>query len=454
MSIDKKSLDKAVLEIQNLLGKGVIRTYDEKDECTVIPSGFYEFDKASNIGGVPMGKIIEIAGPPSSGKTTLAWQILSNVQRKTGKKILLLDYEQSSSKPYLRKLGVPVEEVFFVCPENAEEGLLSIEDGFEIMKTLLKDGAFCGVIWDSVAASNPKGLLNSVAEKGLEGRDVALTAAALTKGLATYGPLFRKSGATVCFINHKRANLENIANPFLAKFADKEVTPGGTAFKHHADMRIDLKPADFVTRASVSPEGKKIQVKIGQNIKVKFVKNRVGEPFGEEIMTLRSGRGFDIVSSVLKRGIAEGLVIRQSNGKHYLKDNESFSSPSYEGFWNLLVANPQVVTSLQDTLEGLQSNVVSSNFNNTNGRELTIAELAGGDSVEEVSMEEKAYNPDETEEKVTVLDNVLDALMDQQANEEAKGMLSTPVNLDDVLLASEPIVTPKKRGRPAKVKVS
>lgn len=434
-------LEQRLAEVRSKYGKKIIQTINQKSDCVVVPTDIYEFDKASEIGGFPLGKIIEIAGPPSSGKTTLAWQLAAAVQRKTNKKILFFDYEQAASKEWLKKLGVPLDHVLFALPEEAEGSLLSLEDGFEIMNKLLPGGDFCAVIWDSVAASNPKGLLNSVDEKGLEGRDVALTAAALTKGLAVYGPTYRKSMTTILFINHVRANLANMANPFMAKFADKESTPGGYAFKHHADMRIDLDPMDYIKKNAVNSDGKKIQVKIGQNVKIKFVKNRIGEPFGEDILVMRKGIGFDVISSTIKRAVANGVVIRKSTGPTYLKDDENVKAPSYEGFWNLVYANPTLLEALKSKLSGKEAKINNIDLTAAT-RELSIKELTGDDSIideSESSVEIEMIKPTEEDneiiakevEKVTTLDNLLE--QKDENNSET--------------------VEKRKRGRPPKVKV-
>lgn len=442
MTVNLANLNKAIMEVKSQYGKGTIQTFEEKKDIEVIPTDIYEFDTASNIGGLPIGKIIEIAGPPSSGKTTLSWQILASIQRKTKKKILFLDYEQAADKPWLQKLNVPVEDVLFILPEEAENGLLSIEDGFEIMNKLLPSGAFCGVIWDSVAASNPKGLLTSVEDKGLEGRDIALTAAALTKGLAVYGPIYRKSLTNIIFVNHVRANLDNIANPFLAKFSDKEKTPGGNAFKHHADMRISLKPMDYVTKQVTNSEGKKVQMKIGQNIKIKFIKNRVGDPFGEEIILMRKGIGFDLVSSTIKRGIASGLIVRKTSGICYLKDDESFKAPSYESFWNLVAANPKFLNQLQAKLSGTA--VVFDKGIDFGAAERDLNEAEVGEVIKD---DEETQVSESLEDDGGV---VLGSKADDAASLVSALMEETPTIPITPSAVSPSTEVPRKRGRPRK----
>lgn len=340
-------LNDALAEVKAEYGKDTVRTFDQQVEAEIIPSDFHEFNLATKLGGVPMGKIIEISGPESSGKTTLAWQLLSQVAKVTKKKILFLDYEMATSKDYLRKLGVPVEEVIFALPEDA-----SLEDGMEIMKKLLTTGAFCGAIVDSLATMVPKAELESVEEKGLEGNDMMLKAKVLSKSLRVYGPDFRKSGAVVMFINHLISKVQK--GPAFMSLGDPEDTPGGRALKHHCDLRISLKPQGYILQqvASEKDPRKKVNVKIGREVRLKFLKNRVGEPFGEGTLTLRNGRGFDIITSAIKRGIADGIIVAEKGGEHYLKDDKAIKASSYLNFWNLLCINPKLTQSIIAKLNG------------------------------------------------------------------------------------------------------
>jgi recombination protein RecA len=461
-------LDKRILAVKAKYGKKVVQTTNEVVEDTIIPTDIYEFDKASEVGGCPLGKIIEMAGPPSSGKTTLSWQLAGILAKKTGKKILHFDWEMNFSKKWVTKLGVPLDKIILALPEQAsktkdeseKKNLLSIEDGFNIMDMLLESQEFCAVIWDSVAASNPAALLNSVDVKGLDGKDVALKALALDKCLSVCAPFYRKWMTTVFFINHKRANMENMANPFLAKFADKEKTPGGMAFKHHADMRIDLVGTDFIKKQATNSAGKSIKVKIGQNVKIKFIKNRVGDPFGEETLVMRKGIGFDIVSSIIKKAVANGIIVRLAKGPTYLKDDENIKAPSYEGFWNLVYANPQLVEKIKAKLGG--GDHIIGNIDLTAGtRELTVKELIGEDKLEsdddsEAPNNEVPIDPEVSEVEVASLDS----LLDEKSNIELKSDTLSEIKNSIPLVVNAPAeeglvqeLTKRKRGRPPKVKV-
>ena len=249
-----ESLAKAIAECKELLGKDVIRTYAQHADVEIIPTDFYEFNQASSIGGFPLGKIVELYGEFSSGKTSLAWQLGASLQKRTKKKILFLDYEGATSKPYLKKLGVNIEEVLFGLPENA-----SLEDGFTIINKLVRTGAFCCVIIDSLAAMVPKSELTSIEEKGLEGADLALKAKILHKAMRYYSPFMREHNTSLIFINHVMQKI-NLQASFMAKLGDQEETPGGKALKFYADLRIQLKPLDFVVKQVPSDKDPKKKV--------------------------------------------------------------------------------------------------------------------------------------------------------------------------------------------------
>jgi recombination protein RecA len=342
-----EALERAVKEVHALLGKDVLRTYNQQPDITVYPTDFAELNKATNIGGIPMGKIIEVFGKFSSGKTSLSWQLATALIRATRKKALFLDYEGATSKPYLQKLGVPVEDVYFGLPEQA-----SLEDGFKIIDILVPTGAFCCVIVDSLAAMVPKAEYDSVTAKGLEGQDGPIKAKIMHRAMRRYSPFFRKYNTTMFFINHVNAKIQ-MGGP-MVHLGEKEETPGGNAVKFYSDMRLNLIPTTYVTVPTPSAKDpkKKKNVKVGHNVTVRFVKNRVGEPFGEAELTLRKGHGFDVATSVIKRGIAEGVIVKKSSGAHYLKDDEKIQAPSYDRFWNLVISNPQLMQDILDKLNG------------------------------------------------------------------------------------------------------
>jgi hypothetical protein len=271
-----------------------------------------------------------------------------------------------------------VEDVVWALPEDS-----SLEDGFDILRKLLPTGAFCGAIVDSVAMMVPKAEAASVEEKGLEGNDMMLKAKVLTKALRNYGPIFRKSGAVVIFINHLMSKVQQ--GPF-APIGDPEETPGGRAFKHNCDIRLTLKPMNYVLKqvASDADPKKKVNVKIGRDIKLKFIKNRVGEPFGEGVMTLRNGKGFDIITSAIKRAIAEGIVSKESGGEHKVKDDPSIHASSYDKFWTLFAVNPKLVQVLLAKLNGVAVKYDAGEFDLAE-REVTAGEIGASEEDAESS---------------------------------------------------------------------
>lgn len=344
-NLDK--LNDAVAKLKAAYGKNNILSFDEKVDAEIIPLEFYELNQALKMGGIPLGKLIEIFGIESSGKSTLAWMIVSQLSKATGKKILFIDAEMATSREYLKKIGVPVENVIFALPENG-----TLEDAFEMIKSLLETGAFCGCVVDSIAALVPANEYNSVIEDGLAADGVMQKAKSLTKALRVFGPAFRKSGAVVLLINHTMAEIK--AGPAFLSFNSTPKTPGGNAFHHAMDLRLELKPLDFVTQQMPSEKDpkKKVNVKIGRNIRIKVVKSRVSEPFGECTLTLRNGKGFDIITSVIKRGLAEGVIVNSKGGEHFIKDDPAIKASSYLNFWNLFAVNPKLTQNVLARLSG------------------------------------------------------------------------------------------------------
>jgi recombination protein RecA len=381
-AVNTDMLEKAIAETKALLGKDVIRTYAQHADIEVIPTNFYEFNQASSIGGVPVGRVIEIFGDFSSGKTTISWQIAAAMQKYTKKKILFLDYEGSTSKEYLKKLGVNVDEIIFGLPEQA-----SLEDGFTIIDKLVPTEAFCCVIIDSLAAMVPKSELDSIEEKGLEGADLALKAKIMHKAMRKYNPFMRKYKTTLFFINHVMQKI-NLQASFMARGGDQEETPGGKAVKFFSDMRIQLKPMDFVVKQVQSDRDtkKKMNVKIGRNVSIYFLKNKVGEPFGKATMTLRNGHGFDVATSAIKRALAEGIIVKKGVGVHALKDDETIQAPSYDKFWNLVMANPTLLQGILDKLDGKQVKFKPVDLS-TNDRDLSAKELGVEEEEESTTKE-------------------------------------------------------------------
>jgi hypothetical protein len=207
---------------------------------------------------------------------------------------------------------------------------------------------------------------------------------------------------------------------------------------------------DYITRLAPNSEGKRVQVKIGQNIKIKFVKNRVGDPFGEDVLVFRKGVGFDIVSSVIKRAIDNGVVIRKSTGLCYLKDDENIKAPSYEGFWNLVYTNPDFLESLKNKLSdngtdisnlGLKVDLTAAT------RELSVKELMGTETVEEDEEDSTEAFKEEPQEAPNS-DAILDELTTDKTEEMPPALEEPPLQANKVYELPQKIK--RGRGRPPK----
>lgn len=346
MTMDNLTLEKAIKLVNNQFGKNVARSIDEVGDVEWLPTDLFEFNQASNLGGIPLGRIIEMAGMQSSGKTTLAWQIGASLQRQTKKKILFYDYEQTTSKEYLEKLGVNTRDVVFMVFDDN-----SLEAGFESLHIMLKTGEFCLTIFDSLATMNPVKEIEKIKEEGFSGTQMPMVKAkVMYECLRNSIPLFRQTNVPIIFINHLIAKPSMNGMP---QYGDPEDTPGGNALKFYSDLRITLKPRGFVTR-QMEKDGKKVMIKLGRDVQITFIKNKVANPYGSETMTLRNGKGFDIVTSAIKRGIKQGIIVAQTTGKHYLKSDESMQGRSYEKFYDLVSQNKPLLTNILDQLNGVK----------------------------------------------------------------------------------------------------
>lgn len=339
------ALAKAIAAVKARFGESVIRTIHEHEDAQIVQTDLPEFNAASNLNGCPLGRVIEIYGPESSGKTSLSWQVAASLQKRTKKKILFMDYERSTSESYLKKLGVNTEEIYFGLPKKS-----SLETGFEVARMLLPTNEFCIIIWDSLAAMVPDAEMAKVEEEGLGSQTPMVKAKSMAQALRVTLDMYRDTNTTSIFINHL------IAKPAMngmPQYGDPEETPGGKALKYYSDLRISLKPRGFIVREVPSEDGKKkLKVKVGREVGINFVKNKLADPFGSDTLTLRNGKGFDVITSTIKKAIKMGVVVAQSTGKHYLKSDEAVNARSYHGFYDLVSANPTLLKALTDAVNG------------------------------------------------------------------------------------------------------
>ena len=326
----QKAVDVAITQIEKQFGKGAIMRLGEGAqiaEIEVIPSGSLSLDVALGIGGVPRGRIVEIYGPESSGKTTLALHIIAEAQKKGGL-AAFIDAEHALDIQYARKLNVNIDDMLVSQPDNGEQAL-------EITEVLVRSGAIDVIVIDSVAALVPKAEIEGEMGEATMGGQARLMSQALRKLTATIS----KSKTCVVFINQIRMKIG-------VMFGNPETTTGGNALKFYATMRIDIR------RLNPIKEGQEI---IGNRTRVKVVKNKIAPPFKETEFDIIYGRGISREGDVLDMAVAVNVV--EKSGTWYSYKGERLGQ-GRENAKNFLHEQVDLLTEIESRvreLYGLQA---------------------------------------------------------------------------------------------------
>jgi recombination protein RecA len=312
----ERALDLAIAQIEKLYGKGSIMKLGTSGALlpiAAISTGSLELDAALGVGGVPRGRVIEIFGPESSGKTTLALHIIAEAQRAGGS-AAFVDAEHALDPAYAKSLGVNIDEVLISQPDTGEQGL-------EITEVLVRSGAIDVVVIDSVAALVPRAEIDGEMGEPTMGLQARLMSQALRKLTAAIS----KSRTCVIFINQLREKIG-------VMFGNPETTTGGRALKFYASVRLDIR------RISSIKEGEQI---VGSRVKVKVVKNKVAPPFKEAEFDIIYGEGISRIGSLLDLGVDNKVVEKsgswfsyagerigqgRENAKRFLQENPALTS--------------------------------------------------------------------------------------------------------------------------------
>ena len=303
-------LNDALKAIEKEYGKGSIMKLGDRAAVSVdaIPSGSLALDKALGIGGYPKGRIIEIFGPESSGKTTLALHAIAECQKQGGR-CAFIDAENAIDPVYAKHLGVDIDELILSQPDSGEQAL-------DITELLIKSGAIDLVVVDSVAALVPQAELDG--EMG--DASVGLQARLMSKAMRKLAGVMNHSNTTAIFINQLREKVG-------VMFGNPETTSGGRALKFYASVRIDVRRIDSIK------QGDEI---VGNRTRVKIVKNKVAPPFRQTEFDIMYGEGMSKTGSLVDEGVKQGIVSKsgawfgygdirlgqgRENAKKYLKEN-------------------------------------------------------------------------------------------------------------------------------------
>jgi recombination protein RecA len=280
----QRDLDAAISSITKTYGDGsIMRLGDARAKVgiEVIPTGALAVDLALGVGGVPRGRVVEIFGPESSGKTTLMLHVIANAQ-KAGGLAAFIDAEHALDPAYAKKLGVNLDDLLVSQPDSGEEAL-------SICETLARSNALDVIVIDSVAALVPRAELEGEMGMATMGMQARLMSQALRKLTA----ILAKSKTTCIFTNQLREKVGIM-------FGNPETTPGGKALKFYASIRIDIRRRDTLKDAAGNA--------IGNAVKVKIVKNKVAPPFGEAEFEILYNHGINKEGSILDTGVVHGVV--------------------------------------------------------------------------------------------------------------------------------------------------
>jgi recombination protein RecA len=319
----QRELDAAISSITKAYGEGSIMRLGNAQalkQIEVIPTGALAMDLALGVGGIPRGRVVEIFGPESSGKTTLMLHVIANAQ-KAGGLAAFIDAEHALDPGYAKRLGVNLEDLLVSQPDSGEEAL-------SICETLARSNALDVIVIDSVAALVPKAELEGEMGMATMGMQARLMSQALRKLTA----VLAKARTTCVFTNQMREKVG-------VMFGNPETTPGGKALKFYASVRIDIRRKETLKDAAGNA--------VGNHVKVKIVKNKVAPPFAEAEFDILYNQGINKEGSVLDVGVEAGVVDKKGA---WLQFEGELIGQGKEAAQKALVENPALTTKITSAI--------------------------------------------------------------------------------------------------------
>ena len=317
----KQTLENALKQIENQFGKGTIMKLGAREAVEVpsISTGSFGLDKALGIGGLPKGRVVEIYGPESSGKTTLTLQIIAECQ-KAGGSAAFIDAEHALDPEYAKALGVDIDELLLSQPDTGEQAL-------EVTDMLVKSGSLDVIVIDSVAALVPRAEL----EGDMGDSHVGLQARLMSQALRKITGSIQKSNTLVIFINQIRMKIG-------VMFGSPETTTGGNALKFYSSVRLDIR------RVGAIKDGDEI---VGNETRVKVVKNKMAPPFKVVDFQILYGKGINRMAEIIEYAVKKGTIEKAGSWYSYEGDKIGQGIGNASQF---LVDNPKVLEKVEQSI--------------------------------------------------------------------------------------------------------
>lgn len=315
----KKALDAAIAKLEKDFGKGAVMKLGDSGarvNVETVPTGCLSLDLALGLGGVPKGRVIEVYGPESSGKTTVALHMISEVQKRGGI-AGFIDAEHALDPVYARNIGVDIDELYISQPDSGDQAL-------EIAETMVRSGAIDIIVIDSVAALVPRQEI----EGDMGDSHVGLQARLMSQALRKLTPVISKSNCIVIFINQLREKVG-------VMFGNPETTTGGRALKFYASVRMDIRRVETLKQSGEM---------VGNHVRVKIVKNKIAPPFKEAEFDIMFGKGISKSGDILD--LAAGIDVVKKSGAWYAYEGNKIGQ-GRENAKSYLEANPEIMDEIE-----------------------------------------------------------------------------------------------------------